>query len=113
MAKYLILYNAPEKAGEFMAQSTPEQIAAGRAAWIAWKDEATKSVGFEFGSPVQVVGRVTSAGVEESDTIASGYSIMESDSQDAVMEALANHPHLKRPQASIDVLEMLEMKAGA
>ena len=108
MPKYLILFNAPMPAGEFMDQSSAEQKQAGMKAWMDWKEEADKTVGFEFGMPVQVVDRITPDAVVESDNTASGYAIMEGD-KDKVADALKTHPHLKRPGATIDVLEMLGM----
>jgi hypothetical protein len=59
--------------------------------------------------PLQAVSRVTADGVGDSDSQVSGYSIVEGGSKDAVTDLLKTHPHLKRPGASIDVLEMLPM----
>ena len=38
-----------------MADSTPEDVQESMAAWIAWRDEAVKTVKFEFGLPLQAV----------------------------------------------------------
>jgi hypothetical protein len=38
-----------------------------------------------------------------------GYSIVEGDSKEAIVELLRTHPHLKRAGASIDLLEMITM----
>lgn len=109
MAKYLVLYNAKEPAKEFMATSTPEEIQAGMAAWMKWKGTLPESSNFEFGMPVQATSHIADGIVSESDSKASGYSILEADNKDAVVEMLKGHPHLQRPGASIDVLEMLSM----
>lgn len=109
MAKYLILYNSTETAEAQMAKATPEQMQTSMNEWIRWKDEAMKTVGFEFGMPLQAVARVTPDGVRASSSLVSGYSMMEGDDKDAVVDALKTHPHLKRPGATIDVLEMLSM----
>jgi hypothetical protein len=108
MAKYLILFNAPLPASKFMAQSSPEQRQAGMDSWMAWKEEADKTVKFEFGMPIEAVSRITPEGTTESDNVASGYAIIEGD-REAVVKALETHPHLKRPDATIDLLEMLSM----
>ncbi|HUC20993.1 MAG TPA: hypothetical protein VMR98_05905 [Candidatus Polarisedimenticolaceae bacterium] len=105
----MIVYNATESAGETMAKSTKEEMQASMAAWMAWKDEAEKKVKFEFGSPMQAVGRITPDGVVASDSQASGYSMIEADSKELVIEVLRNHPHLQRKGATIDVLEMITM----
>src|SRR5215471_15742119 len=109
MAKYLILYNAIEPAKEFMTKSTPEQMKAGMDAWMQWKNELPPTIKFDFGMPLQVAHRIIPEGVVDSNNRASGYSIMEGDSQEEIVEALKTHPHLTRPGTSIDVLEMLAM----
>ena len=109
MAKYLVLYNASVSARELMANATPEQMKASMDEWIAWRDDASKTAKVDFGLPLQAVGHVTPDDVTDSDSDVSGYAILEGDSQDAILELLKTHPHLKRADASIDVLEMLSM----
>lgn len=109
MAKYMVLYNSTASASELMANASPEEMKASMAEWIKWKDQASKTANFDFGMPLQAVSRVTTDDVTDSDSQVSGYSIMEGDSKEAIMELLKSHPHLKRPGASIDVLEMLSM----
>jgi hypothetical protein len=108
MAKYMVLYNSSMSASDTMANATPEEMQASMAEWIAWKEEAEKTVGFDFGMPLQAAGRVTTSGLQDSDSNVSGYSTMEGE-KDAVVELLKSHPHLKRPGATIDVLEYLPM----
>jgi hypothetical protein len=55
----MILYNSPVSARDLMADSTPEDVQESMAAWIAWRDEAVKTVKFEFGLPLQAVSQVT------------------------------------------------------
>lgn len=38
---------------------------------------------------------------------ASGYSLVQADSDEAVQSLLANHPHLQTPEATIEVLELM------
>ena len=109
MAKYLIIYNSSASASDVMANATPEEMQASMGEWIQWKDNASKTFKVDFGMPLQAAGRVTTDGVGASDSQASGYSIVEGDSKDDLMELLQSHPHLKRPGSSIDVLEMLPM----
>lgn len=108
MAKFLVLYNSSESASDRMAQATPEEMKAGMDSWIAWSEEAKKVSKFEFGMPLQAASRVTADGGGVSDSQVSGYSIMEGN-KDAIIESLKNHPHLKTPGSSIDLLEMLSM----
>ena len=109
MAKYMVLYNSTATAGEVMANASPEEMKASMDEWMQWRDQASQTAKVDFGLPLQVVSRVTPDGLTGSDSQVSGYSIVEGDSQDAIMELLRTHPHLKRPGASIDVLEMLAM----
>jgi hypothetical protein len=109
MPKYLILHNALESASEIMAQSTPDEIEASIAAWLVWKEQAGKTVKFEFGMPIQAVARVAADGTTDSDNPASGYSMIEADSKADVIAALRTHPHLERAGATMDILEIIPM----
>lgn len=109
MPKYLILHNATEAASDIMAESTPEEMQDSIATWIAWKEQADKTITFEFGMPVQAVARVTTDGEVVSDNPASGYSMIEADTKADVIAALRNHPHLQRAGTSMDILEVLPM----
>lgn len=107
MPKYMILYNSELEASEVMASTTPKEMQASMAEWIAWRDEASKSLKVEFGLPLQSVGRMTSEAVTVSDSNISGYSTVEGESKQAVTDILKTHPHLKRSDSSIELLEML------
>jgi hypothetical protein len=108
MSKYLILFNSSTTAQEQMANATPEQMQTSMGEWMAWQQEAIKTVGFEWGLPIQAVAQVTTSKVSDSNNKASGYCIMEGD-KDVVAELLQTHPHLKREDATIDLLEMISM----
>jgi hypothetical protein len=109
MAKYLVLHNSSVTAEELMSNSTPEQMQAGIAEWIKWKENVDKNVKIEFGMPLQLVGRVISGGITDSDSRVTGYSFVEGESKEEVIKVLQTHPHLARADASLDVLEMVSM----
>ena len=109
MAKYMVLYNSSKTASETMADATPEQMQASMGEWMRWRDEASKSFEVDFGLPLQSVGKITGSEVSNSSSPVSGYAIMEGDSKDTLIELLKTHPHLQRPDASIDLFEMLSM----
>ena len=109
MMKFMVLYNSSTSASELMANASPEEMKASMDEWIKWRDEVSKTVKFDWGLPLQAVSRVTADGVTDSDSQVSGYSIMEGESKEAITELLKTHPHLKRPGAFIDILEMLSM----
>ncbi len=106
MAKYLVLYTSMMSATETMDKASPEDMDASMAEWMKWRDEAGTSVKVDFGMPLQAVATVTASGVADSDNTTSGYSMLEGD-KEAVMEVLKNHPHLKTPGSSIELLELL------
>ncbi len=110
MAKFMVLYSSTVPASEVMANSTPEEMKASMEQWMAWREEAQKTVkAVDFGTPLQSVSHLSSDGVTEGANQTSGYSIIEGESKDAVVAVLTTHPHLQRSGNSIDVLEMLSM----
>jgi hypothetical protein len=109
MAKFMILYSSTASAKELMARATPEQMKASMDEWIAWKNKVPAVAKFDFGMPLQAVSQVTASGVTDSTSQVGGYSTMEADSKEVVIDVLKDHPHLKREGASIDVLEVLAM----
>lgn len=109
MAKFMVLYSSSTSASDAMAQSTPEQMKASMEEWMVWQNEASKSAKLEWGLPLQAVGRITPDGLRVSDSHASGYATIECDTKDVAMELLKSHPHLKRADAYIDLLEMIPM----
>lgn len=109
MPKYMVLYNSSQSATQAMAEATPEEMKASMNEWIAWKDSLSSELKFDFGLPLQAVNKITADGVSDGESQVSGYSTIEGESKEAVIETLKNHPHLKRPGASIDLLEMLSM----
>lgn len=108
MARFMILFKSTQSASELMANSTPEQMQTGMQQWTDWKDNLDGSIGFEWGMPLQVISEVSTTQITEGNGTVSGYAIMQGD-KDAVCSILQTHPHLRRPGATIDVLEMLSM----
>ena len=109
MAKYMVLYNSTATASETMANATPEEMKASVNEWIRWQNEAAKTAKVEFGLPLRTVSHISSSEVAKSDSQISGYATIEGDSKEDIIKLLQTHPHLKRPGASIDLLEMLSM----
>jgi hypothetical protein len=106
MTRFLVLYNADTSAREQMAQATPEQQQAGMDAWMAWAQKTGPAL-VDLGTPVVAIARVTAAGEAKNTCAASGYSVLEADSDQAARALLDGHPHLMMPGASIDVFEAL------
>lgn len=96
MQKFLVLYRSSVGAREQMAGASPEEAAAGMAAWRSWMEKAGPAI-VDLGSPVAGAGDV------------SGFSILQADSRQELDGLLADHPHREAPGASIDVLEFLTL----
>ena len=108
MSTFMILYRSTVSAREQMANATPEQRQAGMEAWMAWASRAGNAI-VDLGAPVKAAACVSADGVRDSDSQASGYSMLQGESKDEIDSLLADHPHLKMPGASIDVFEALAM----
>jgi hypothetical protein len=109
MAKYMVLYYSSASASQLIANASPEQMKASMNEWQKWKDGASKIAKIEFGMPLEAVKHITLEGTTGSSSKVGGYSIVEGDSKEAIVELLRTHPHLKRAGASIDLLEMISM----
>jgi hypothetical protein len=108
LKKFMVLYNSSVSVSEQMAGSTPERRKAGMEEWMAWAGRAGSAI-IDLGAPMQAAAHVTSDGVSESDSQASGYSLLQGESKDEIDSLLADHPHLKMPGASIEVFEAVSM----
>jgi hypothetical protein len=105
MPKFLVLYRAPISAREQMASATPEQAKAGMDAWMAWSGKAGGAI-VDLGAPL---GEGATVGGDASDGDIAGFSILEADSQQAVVDLLNDHPHFHTPDGQIEVHQLLAM----
>ena len=104
MSKFMILYRAPESAGEQMANATPEQLQAGAEAWRAWASRVDYAIA-DLGAPV---GHTTHIGPGEASTDGvCGYSILEAGSAEEIETILTGNPQLAMPGGSVEVLEII------
>lgn len=110
MAKFLVLYNSQMSASETMGGSSPEEVKAGMDAWMAWAQKNGDAI-VDFGNPLEARGHLEPGSSSASSNQASGFSILQADSADALTKALEDHPHLHVPGNTIDVLEFLPMPA--
>ena len=108
MKKFLVLYKSSVPAEQQMKGATPEQMKAGMDLWKGWAQKAQREI-VDLGAPLGHPNEVVGASVRHSDSKVSGYSIMQADSDGAVLDLLKNHPHQHAPGASIEVLEMMSM----
>src|SRR5262245_33410712 len=109
MKKFMILYLSSVSAREQMAHATPEQMQAGMAEWLKWREEAQKAV-VDFGAPLASGKHIESGNVSAGELTITGYSVVQANSIDDAVKLLKDHPHFKTPgRASIEVLEFVPM----
>ena len=106
MKKFLVLYKAPASAFEQMKTSTPEQQKAGMDAWMAWGKSAAASI-VEMGAPLGKSLRVTTGGTSPTTNDLGGFSILQAESKEALVETLKGHPHFMMPDGSIEIVELM------
>ncbi len=106
MTKFLLLYRSTISAQEQMADATPEQAQAGMEAWMTWAGKAGSAI-LDLGSPTATVATLGEG--SDQPGFVGGYSLMESESTEALQTLLDGHPHLMMPGASIEVCELLPM----
>jgi len=75
---------------------------------MKWAGEAGSAL-TDLGAPVDIVGHLERGDTSKGTSDVSGYSLVDVDSPDAVLELLREHPHLYVPGNSIDVLEVIPM----
>ena len=110
MKKFIILYQSPADAIEQSAQLSPEQQAKGMEAWMHWAEKCGDKL-IDLGSPLMPGHALNAKGaVNNSMNTISGYSILQAESSDELMNLLEGHPHLNwNSEASIEIHEAMSM----
>lgn len=108
MAKFMVLYKSSVPAREQMSNADAEQMKAGMALWAAWAEKAGDAI-VDLGSPLGENRVLPSGGTAGNSNQIGGFSILTGQSLDEVTALLDGHPHLHSPDASIEVLEYLQM----
>lgn len=109
MKQFLIIYGMPTDAMSKMQEMmTPEEMQAGMQEWKAWQEDNQAHIP-ELGSPVGANTRVTADSATEVPNELAGYSIMQGESKEAVVELVKTNPHFKVPGGYIEVMEVKQM----
>lgn len=95
-------------AADQMSNATPEQAKAGMDAWMEWSKQAGSAI-VDLGTPLGEAKKLDKSGSLAAETMTSGYSVLQADSMDAVLEVLKGHPHLMMDGNSIEVHETMPM----
>jgi hypothetical protein len=109
--RFLIIYHAPVDAREQSANISPEQQAEGMAMWRAWAKRVGAKL-HDLGAPLVKGKRIHSNGSTAPSTKdVAGYSLLQAEDWDDVMDLLSGHPHISgwHPEATIEVHETMLM----
>ena len=109
--KFLVLYLVPAAVVDEWMKTDPatrgpaeQQM---RADWTQWmKDHEKMVTSTEAGGATK---RVTASGVADARNEIMLISFIEADSHEAAAKAFENHPHLRIPQSSIEVMAVRPM----
>lgn len=108
MKNFLVLYNAsPESMAEWRNAPKEEQEK-GMQEWMAWQERNKEAI-VTLGNPVGKNYRLTSAGSNQESNDIGGYSILQGESVESVMEVLKDNPHLGQNGAYMEVMEIVNM----
>jgi len=113
MSKYLVLYRSEAalsgiSVSEMMANTPPEQMAAGMAAWKAWSDKCGGAI-VDLGAPLDKSIAIAGGTVAPEKTTLTGYSFLEAASPEEAAALMKDHPHFFAPSASVQILECVPM----
>jgi hypothetical protein len=108
MKKFIALYLVPSSVIADWAKTDPEKKKAAEQAmqadWGRWMQEHAGMIS-DTGAGGRTK-RVTETGVSETKNDILMYSFVEAESHEAAAKAFENHPHLRIPQSSIEVMSV-------
>jgi hypothetical protein len=90
------------------ANSTPEQLAAGMAAWQAWFAKCGSAM-VDPGAPLDKSTTVTGGAAAAGKTSITGSSVIKAGSMEEAVALMKEHPHFRAPGASVEILECVAM----
>lgn len=109
MKKFIVLYYAPASAVEQMTKASPEEMKKGMEPWMEWAKKVGSGM-VDMGAPLGNGHKVTKSGATASDSQVTGYSILQAEDIDAVVEMLKDHPHLDWAEGcEIEVYESMPL----
>lgn len=111
MKKFFALYSMPAGVIDNWRNTTPaEQKKAAEQemmqAWMKWMQDNAASI-VDPGGPLGKTKRATGAGVSDIRNDLTGYMILQAESHDAAASLFAGHPHLKMPESSVEIMEIM------
>jgi hypothetical protein len=108
MKKYIVLYHAPIGAWEQSGKASKEEMEEGMKQWMVWAEKCGNLL-VDMGSPLTNAITLKPGGVSKaSEKMLAGYSIMQGETRDQVIELLRDHPHLAwDAECEIDLQECM------
>lgn len=115
MARFIVLYRAPQEVAERFATATPEEARAGVQLWTDWFARLGPAL-VDPGRPLGNARSVTRDGTVAAPTEVIGMTILQADTMDEALDLVGDHHHLQWADfCEITVLEELsipEVDAG-
>jgi len=107
--RFLVIYHAPVDAVAQTSDSSPEEMAEGMAMWKAWAERVGSNLA-DLGAPLVNGTRIRPNGSSAPSTKdVVGYSLLDAEDWDDVVEMLSGHPHISgwHPEATIEIHETM------
>jgi len=113
MKRFLVLYRTEGALGgisvsEMFANTLPEQMAAGMAAWQAWHEKSGGAV-VDLRAPLDHSTTIKGGSESSGRSSITGYSILQAESMDEAAARMKEHPHFRAPGSSVEILESVSM----
>lgn len=93
---------------DIMEKMSPEEQKKSMDEWQKWMDD-NKECFVDPGAPAGKNTRVTASGATEVSNEIGGYSIMQGESKEEVLEVLKTSPHIDTPGTYTEVMEFVDM----
>ena len=93
MKKFLVIYHAPAKLINKMANASPADAIKGMEPWIVWQKTHEKNI-VDLGLPTGNGKHVTKDGSTPSVMEVAGYSVIQANSMEEALGIVKAHPHL-------------------
>jgi hypothetical protein len=110
MKKFMVLFMADQAVLEQMMKTPPEDMKGVMDEWMAWYKANEKALA-DVGAPLGKTKRLDAKGLADSKNGITGYSVVEGESFESAAKLFKDHPHLKMPGCTIDLLELRPMPA--
>jgi hypothetical protein len=115
MKRFLVTYLAPASIIDDWKKSDPETRKAAEAQMQGdWKKWMTNHAGIfvDKGAGVGKTRRVTAQGGANGKNDIMLYAVVQAESHEAASKMFEDHPHLRIPQASIEIMEISPLPGG-